>query len=433
MKISIFGLGYVGAVTAGCLTELGHSVIGADVLDKKVQAFNDGVSPIVEPGLDALLKQANKDGKLSGTTSPKEAVHASDVSIVCVGTPSQQNGRLDLSYVRTVTQQISEALEIKDGEHALIFRSTMLPGSTRDMVDGYLQQHIDSGKLTVFYAPEFLREGTAIDDFRKPSLVVIGTENGVITSREDIASLLGGSPQVLPWEGAELIKYSCNYFHAVKVAFANEIGRVGKNLGVDSRRIMEVLCEDTRLNISSYYMRPGNPFGGSCLPKDVSALASLARQEGISMPILDSVVPSNVSHLDALLNTIKHGGEKKVAILGLAFKQDTDDLRGSPMVNVAEYLLGHGYELKIYDQHLNLAELMGSNERVISRTMPHLSDLLCSSVEETLEGSELVIAAQKCISIEELKPLVNLNQRVIDVNGWKEIEALAWNYEGSCW
>jgi len=433
MNISIFGLGYVGAVTSGCLTEAGHSVIGVDVFDKKVQAFNEGVSPIVEPGLDELMAEAKKKGQLSGTTCATEAVHASDISIICVGTPSQENGRLNLNYVRQVTKQVADAVETKGGEHAIIFRSTMLPGSTREMVDTFLQELIDTGKLTVFYCPEFLREGTAIEDFRLPSLAVIGTACGEINAREDVAYLLGDNPEVLPWEGAELIKYSCNYFHAVKVAFANEIGRVGKNLNVDSTRVMEVLCKDTRLNISNYYMRPGNPFGGSCLPKDVSALASHARQEGVSMPILDSVVPSNNAHLDALLNTIQKGKEKKVAILGLAFKKDTDDLRGSPMVNVAEYLLGRGYTLKIYDPHLNLAELMGSNERVISRTMPHLSELLCDSVIEAIDDSELVIAAQKCATIAELQSVVTEDQRVIDVNGWKEIETLAWSYEGSCW
>jgi GDP-mannose 6-dehydrogenase len=433
MNISIFGLGYVGAVTAGCLTQAGHRVIGADVQQKKVESFNSGHSPIVEPELDGLLAAAAINGQLSGTTDAVQAVHLSDVSIVCVGTPSLQNGRLNLEYVREVSRQIAAAVATKAGPHVLIYRSTMLPGSTRSMADEFFQSLLAEGKLSVLYCPEFLREGTAVKDFREPSLSVLGTQDGQATGNEVLERLLGGVPEILNWEGAEMIKYTCNYFHAVKVAFANEIGRVGKSVGVDSRRVMDVVCKDTRLNISKYYLKPGNPFGGSCLPKDVSALASFARQEGVSMPMLNSLIPSNQAHLDALLKQIADTGARTIAIIGLAFKNDTDDLRGSPMVAVAESLIGAGKELRIYDPHLNLSVVMGANEQVISRTMPHLAQLLTETVAEAVQGVDLILAAQKSVSVEELRHCVNRGQRIIDVNGWAELLSLPCDYTGSCW
>lgn len=433
MKISVFGLGYVGAVTTGCLTEQGHHVTGVDVFEKKVDAFKSGESPIVEPGLDDLLASARSKNLLAATLSADEAVAQSEVSIVCVGTPSLENGRLNLTYVGQVSAQIAAAVRKKDGHHALIFRSTMLPGSTRAMVTDHFQDLVDAGRVTLLYCPEFLREGVAVKDFRNPSLSVIGTADGGPTGLSEVENLLGENPELLAWEGAELIKYSCNYFHALKVGFANEIGRVGKEIGIDSSEVLDVVCRDTRLNISSYYMKPGNPFGGSCLPKDVSALSSFARQAGLNLPVLDSVLPTNQAHLDALLRTVYSKGKQPVAILGLAFKQDTDDLRGSPMVAVAESLLGRGYELRIFDPDLNLAELIGANERMISRTMPHLSSLLTPSAEQAIAGAGIVIAAQKCATIDELAPGVDADQYVIDVNGWRELSQLEWEYEGSCW
>ncbi len=433
MKISIFGLGYVGAVTAGCLTEKGHHVVGADVFPEKVDALNRGQSPIVEPDLDDLLAAASKAGTLRATTSAEDAVTATDASIICVGTPSLESGRLDLQYVRGVSNEIAEVLQRTGKTHGIIFRSTMLPGSTRSMVEGFFGDLIASGQLTVLYCPEFLREGTAVQDFRLPSLSVIGTQDGALGVRQDLEEILGANPERLTWEGAELIKYACNYFHALKVAFANEIGRTGKAKNLDAAKIMDVICRDTRLNISTYYMKPGNPFGGSCLPKDVSALAAFAREEGIVLPVLDSLMPSNSAHLDALLALITRTGHKRVAILGLAFKNDTDDLRGSPMVAVAETLLARGYELTVFDPHLNIAELIGSNERLISRRMPHLARLLKASATEAVQEADLILAAQKCVSVEELRTVIRADQHVIDVNGWHELASLPSHYEGSCW
>jgi GDP-mannose 6-dehydrogenase len=433
MNVSIFGLGYVGAVTAGCLTERGHSVIGADVQDAKVKNFDAGISPIIEPELDALLQQAKRDGRLCATTDAEKAVRESEVSIVCVGTPSLESGRLNLDYVRKVSQQIAGAVRAKGTKHTLIFRSTMLPGSTRAMVRDFLSDLVENGMLRVYYCPEFLREGTAVKDFREPSLVVIGTHDGHAPQSSEPIELLGKDPAVLPWEGAEMIKYSCNYFHALKVGFANEIGRMSKFLGVDGARVMDVVCRDTRLNISRYYMKPGNPFGGSCLPKDVSALSSFARMEGVSMPLLDNTLNTNHAHLDSLLKLITGKDKRKIGILGLAFKADTDDLRGSPMVAVAETLLGRGYELHIYDPQLNLSRLIGANEAEINRRMPHLAQLLRTSPVEVIERSEIIVASQKCARADERAAAARAEQCVIDVNGWSDLKMLPWKYEGACW
>jgi GDP-mannose 6-dehydrogenase len=433
MNVSIFGLGYVGAVTAACLAERGHSIIGADVQQPKVQAFNDGLSPIVEPELDALMKQAKDTGRLRATTDAMEAVRASDVSIVCVGTPSLESGRLNLDYVRKVSQQIADGIRAKGSPHVLIFRSTMLPGSTRSMVDDFFSELMAAGQVTIYYCPEFLREGTAVQDFREPSLSVVGTHDGSnVTGREPL-DLLGDNAEILAWEGAEMIKYSCNYFHALKVGFANEIGRIARHVGVDGGQVMDVLCRDQKLNISRYYMKPGNPFGGSCLPKDVSALGSFARMEGVSLPVLDNVLNSNQAHLDWLLKMITAKPSRKVGILGLSFKKDTDDLRGSPMVSVAETLLGRGYEIHVYDANLNPSRLVGANEAEISRRMPHLAQLLRDTPQEVIEKCDIIVAAQKVAKPDEFASVARKDQWVIDVNGWRELKTLAWKYEGVCW
>lgn len=433
MNVSIFGLGYVGAVTAGCLAELGHGIIGADVQQAKVDAFNRGFSPIIEPELDNLLQTAKREGRLSATTHAVEAVAQSDASIICVGTPSLESGRLNLDFVRKVSEQIAEALRASGKPHIILFRSTMLPGSTRTMVRDFFEDLRAAGQVRIYYCPEFLREGTAVKDFREPSLAVVGTHDGKEPESPEARELLGGTPAVLAWEGAEMIKYSCNYFHALKVGFANEIGRVCKFLGEDGARVMDVVCADTRLNISKYYMKPGNPFGGSCLPKDVSALLSFARQEGISLPLLDNTLDTNQSHLDLLIKLITSKGTRKIGLLGLAFKADTDDLRGSPMVAVAETLLGRGYELSIYDPSLNLSRLIGANEAEIQRRMPHLASLLREDAREVVESSELIVASQKCVKMEELSTWVKPTQSVIDVNGWRDLQSLPWKYEGLCW
>jgi GDP-mannose 6-dehydrogenase len=433
MDVSIFGLGYVGAVTAGCLTEGGHRVVGVDVQMGKIEAFNAGKSPIIEPELDGMLSRARRVGLLKATVDVREAIAETQLSIVCVGTPSLASGRLNLDYVRKVTQQIRDVLVDLGKSHTLVFRSTMLPGSTRQMVSEFLTDLVEAGRLKVFYCPEFLREGTALSDFREPSLSVLGTEDGVAPSDVGIAKLFGGDPEFFSWDGAEMIKYACNYFHAIKVGFANEIGRLSKSLGVDGARMMNVVCQDTKLNISGYYMRPGNPFGGSCLPKDVSALSSLARMEGVSLPLLDSTLSSNQSHLDALIKLITQHETRRVGLLGLSFKEDTDDLRGSPMVAVAETLLGRGYQLQIYDPQLNLTRLVGANEAEIQRRMPHLASLLRDTAVDVVATSDLIIVSQACAAPSELLPHIRPEQWIIDVNGWSALKELPCHYEGLCW
>jgi GDP-mannose 6-dehydrogenase len=412
---------------------LGHAVIGVDVQPAKVAAFNDGISPIIEPELDALLKTAKAEGRLRAITSAADAVGSTDASIICVGTPSLASGRLNLDYVRKVSEQIAGALRASGKKHVILFRSTMLPGSTRTMVADFFEDLRKSGQVRVYYCPEFLREGTAVKDFRDPSLAVVGTHDGLEPESTEAAQLLGGKPAVLAWEGAEMIKYACNYFHAMKVGFANEIGRLCKHLGEDGARVMDVVCADTRLNISKYYMKPGNPFGGSCLPKDVSALLSFARQEGIMLPLLDNTLDTNQAHLDSLLKLIIGKETRKIGLLGLAFKADTDDLRGSPMVAVAETLLGRGYDIRIYDPSLNLSRLIGANEAEIQRRMPHLASLLKQDAREVVESSDLIVASQRCAPIETLATYVKAGQCVIDVNGWRELRTLPWTYEGLCW
>ena len=433
MNISIFGLGYVGAVTAGCLAELGHSIIGADVQQEKVDAFNQGVSPIIEPELQELMRSALLGGRLRATTDPVDAVTNSDVSIVCVGTPSLESGRLNLDFVRKVSQQIAEALSTSGKKHVLVFRSTMLPGSTQKVVKDFFEKLQLSGQLDVFYSPEFLREGSAVRDFRNSSLKVIGTHDGEVPQSREVLELFGDDASILSWQGAEMIKYSCNYLHALKVGFANEIGRLSKFLGEDGAKIMDVVCADTELNISRYYLKPGNPFGGSCLPKDVSALSSYARQEGISLPLLDNTLGSNQAHLDSLLKLVISKKKRRVGLLGLAFKAGTDDLRGSPMVALAETLLGGGFELRIFDPQLNLSRLIGANEKQIQRRIPSLAQLLDADVLNVLRESDVIVVSQKCVPIEVIQNVVTADQQVIDVVDWRELESLAWRYEGICW
>jgi len=432
MKISVFGLGYVGAVTAGCLTRQGHSVVGVDVSAQKVESLDRGEAPIIEPGLEDLLKQAKQRQLLRATTRVAEAVAATDLSLVCVGTPSAITGAIDLRFVRQVTEQIGDALRAQKKAHSLVFRSTMLPGSTQRLVKELLSDLVERGQLRVFYYPEFLREGTAVEDFLKPSLAVVGTRDGQQPAAE-FMELVGQGATVVPWSTAEMVKYACNSFHAAKITFANEIGRLGKQLNIDSTAVMSLLCQDTKLNLSPYYLRPGNPFGGSCLPKDVRALNQLSRREGVHLPLLENLLTSNEQHLRHLLQLIERAEQNEVAILGLSFKSNTDDLRESAMVEVAQTLLGRGYQVRIYDPQLNLAKLVGSNKRLIDTKMPHLASLLHDDLALAIGQKGLIVAAQRCAAIAKLAKVVTPEHQILDLNGWPELRALPARYEGFCW
>lgn len=433
MRISVFGLGYVGTVTAGCLARRGHAIVGVDVQAQKVDSFNEGKPPIVEPGIDGLLAEAQQAGRLRATRDCAEALAETDLTILCVGTPSTVSGTLDLRYVRQVVAEIAAALRVRPKAHRLVVRSTMLPGSTRQLVAELLGGLIGEGGLTVYYYPEFLREGSAVADFENPSLAVVGTADGSSPGEELQSGLFGTDAAVVGWETAELVKYACNAFHATKIAFANEIGRISKQGGIDARTVMELLCRDTRLNLSSYYLKPGNPFGGSCLPKDVRALTQHGRSEGLQLPLLENLLPSNERHLQSLLGMIAASGESEVIILGLAFKSNTDDLRESAMVEVAQTLLGRGYRLRIYDPALNLAALVGSNRRLIEVKMPHLASFLHADLAGAMGEQGLVLAAQRCVSPAELEKVIKPRHRVLDINGWPELRQLFPSYEGCCW
>ncbi len=432
MSISIFGLGYVGVVTAGCLTHQGFEVVGVDVHPHKVADFNQGKAPILEPEVDQYIQQASAHGRLRATEDAADAIDSTDISIVCVGTPSLSSGDLDLTAVRQVTQAIAEALRSQAKDHVLVYRSTMLPGSTRSLVKELLNDLVEAGRLKVFYYPEFLREGTAVRDFQDPSLMVVGTRNGE-PPPSSLVKLFGVEAEVVPWETAEMVKYATNAFHATKITFANEIARLSKRLGVNSRVVMELLCEDTRLNISSCYLRPGNPFGGSCLPKDVRALNQYARKNDVPVPMIEHLLASNQRHLESLVRLIEDTDQEEVVILGLSFKVDTDDLRESAMVEVAQFLLGHGYRLRIYDPQLNLKQLVGTNKKMVENKLPHLASFLYRNLGSAIGQQGAIVAAQRCANLSELNKLVSSRHTIIDVNGWPELEELAGTYHGLGW
>ncbi|HUP24754.1 MAG TPA: nucleotide sugar dehydrogenase [Thermoanaerobaculia bacterium] len=437
MRIAIFGLGYVGTVTGACLARRGHSIVGVDVQPGKVEAFRRGEPTVVEPGLGELLAEAKRSDRLEATTSAADAVSGVDVSVVCVGTPSTLTGTLDLRFVRNVLGEISDALRQRPKPHCLVLRSTLLPGTTAELVGELLGGAVTREgphPLEVVYYPEFLREGTAVADFEDPSLVIVGTSGEDVPPPAALAgTLIPEEAHVVPWSTAELVKYASNAFHATKVTFANEIGRFAKPLGVDARLVMELLCRDTKLNLSASYLRPGNPFGGSCLPKDVRALVRRSRQLDVELPMLESLLGSNQRHLESLLAIVNRTGLREVVILGLSFKPHTDDLRESSMVDVAETLFGRGYQVRLYDRTLNLRTLVGSNKRIIESKMPHLASLLRDDLGAALGDGGVVLAAQRVAPLEELASHVTARHHLVDINGWPELSSLGASYEGLCW
>jgi GDP-mannose 6-dehydrogenase len=433
MRISVFGLGYVGAVTAAGLAKRGHGIVGVDVRPHKVELFNQGQSPVHEPGLDELLRAARAGGRLRATGNAFEAVTGTDLSVVCVGTPSTVTGSLDLSSVRQVLKEIRGALRSRPKPHALVIRSAMLPGSTGRLVSELLVELEAAGTLSICYHPEFLREGTAVTDFEDPSLTLIGTRQGGKPPALVCDLVVGGPPVVVNWQTAELVKYACSAFHATKVAFANEVGRMAKGMQLDGCGIMELLCRDTRLNLSPVYLKPGNPFGGPYLPRDVRALAHQGRLQGMNLPLLESLPLSNERHLQSLLSLIAESGCQEVIILGLALNAETDDLRESPMVEVAQALLGRGYRVRIYDPQLNPGKAIGNNGRSIQVRMPHLASLLHADLAQALGDRGLVVAAQRCASLRDLAKALTARHRVLDVYGWPELRELPVSYEGLCW
>ena len=438
MKVSVFGLGYVGCVSAGSFAGDGHHVVGVDVNPDKVATINAGCSPIVEPGLEELLGRCASEGRLRATTDTADAINNSDVSLLCVGTPSRKNGSLDLSYLEKVCEEVGHALRTKDGYHVVVVRSTVLPGTTHEVVIPALER--TSGKtygdgFGVSVNPEFLREGTALKDFRKPPLTLVGHNHaadasGTIALYQSIdAPLISTSIRV-----AEMMKYTSNTWHALKVVFANEIGNLCKKLDVDSHEVMDIFCRDEKLNLSPYYLKPGFAFGGSCLPKDVRALQYRAKEVDVDMPLIAQILPSNKAQIQQALDQILDTGKKQIGMLGFSFKAGTDDLRESPIVILAEALLGKGVSLKIYDKNVSMAKLVGANKNYIVQQIPHLSSLLCNTITEVIDGSEVIVVGNQAPEFVDAVKACRQDQIVIDLVRLPIYGSLLQaDYRGICW
>jgi GDP-mannose 6-dehydrogenase len=436
VKISVFGLGYVGAVSAGCLAKEGHEIIGVDPNPTKVKLINQGQAPIVEKGIGELIETAVKNGLLKATTHAAEAVRQTDLSLICVGTPSQLNGALDLKYVRHVCEEIGTVIKGLN-HHIVVARSTMLPGTMSGLVIPVLEEY--SGKKAgvdfgVCNNPEFLREGTAVYDFYHPPKTVIGETD--TKSGDILASLYKDLPGPMirtDVATAEMVKYTDNVWHALKVGFANEIGNICKAVGLDGHKVMDIFCQDTKLNLSSYYMKPGFAFGGSCLPKDVRALTYKGRMLDLSLPILNSILPSNEEQIAKGLKMIIDKGHKKVGILGFSFKAGTDDLRESPMVEIIERLLGKGYDLRIYDKNVNIAKLMGANKDYILNHIPHISKHMVETMDEVLAFAETVVIGNGAEEFQTVLDNLKSQQVVVDLVRIVKDKRSQEQYDGICW
>jgi GDP-mannose 6-dehydrogenase len=421
MKIAVFGLGYVGVVSAACLARDGHSVVGIDPNAVKLDFVRRGKSPIVEPGLEELIAAAAGSGRLTVGSECAAGVAHAELLLVCVGTPGQANGSLDLTYVRRVVQQIGAELAGNRGYRVVVIRSTLLPGSMQSVVIPLLEE--SSGRKAgrdfgVCINPEFLREGTAIYDYDHPPKTVIGAsdERAAASVRELYASL--GAPLVLTdLRTAEMVKYVDNSWHAVKVTFANEVGRLAKAMGVDARQVMRFFCLDTKLNISSAYLRPGFAFGGSCLPKDVRALTYQGRLLDVDTPMLGAILASNQLHVAHALSMIRATGRRRVGLLGLSFKEGTDDLRESPIVTLAEQLIGKGYELLVYDRNVTLASLVGANRDYILNHIPHIGRLMVERLDQLIEHAEVVVMASAAPEVRSAARSLPDGKFVIDLVG----------------
>jgi GDP-mannose 6-dehydrogenase len=438
MQVSVFGLGYVGSVSAASFAADGHQVVGVDVNPDKVAAINAGRSPIVEPGLEDVLARTVAEGRLRATTDTVEAVRETEVSLLCVGTPSRRNGSLDLTYLERVSEQIGASLRDKSSYHVVVVRSTVLPGTTHSVVIPALER--ESGKMYgegfgVSVNPEFLREGTALKDFRKPPLTLVGHNHaadasGTIALYQSIdAPLVSTSIRV-----AEMMKYTSNAWHALKICFANEIGNLCKRVGVDSHDVMDIFCRDEKLNLSSYYLKPGFAFGGSCLPKDVRALQYRAKELDVELPVISQILPSNRLQIQQAFDQVMETGRKKIGLLGFSFKAGTDDLRESPIVILAEQLLGKGLSLCIYDKNVSLAKLVGSNKEYIERQIPHLSSLLCNAVDEVIDKSEVIVVGNQSPEFPDALKKCRADQIVLDLVRVPIYGSLLQaDYRGICW
>ena len=413
-RIAIAGLGYVGCVTAACLSSLGHKVIGVDRDGNKVRAVNEGRAPFYEPGLEEIVRECAGAGRLSATTDMAAALAESDVVLVCVGTPSEKSGNFGLEQLRNVCEEIAATLPSRTGRLIVAIRSTVYPGTCEDVVAPILQ-HAD--KVAVVDNPEFLREGTAVKDFVEPSLLVIGGNDAdAVRYVADLYAPISVEPCLVSTKTAEMIKYACNSFHAVKVAFANEIGALCDGMKIPGYEVMETFCKDTRLNISPAYLKPGFAFGGSCLPKDLRALTYRGNRLDLKLPLLESVLPSNDRQLQRAIDRVMELPAERLGVFGLAFKENTDDLRESPVVPLLEFLIGKGRNVKVFDPHIQIDVIYGSNRNFVTKAIPHIGKLMCSPLEELLSWAETIVVAQKP-SAEMRAALLASGRRLVDLVG----------------
>ncbi len=437
MKLSVWGLGYVGTVSAACLAEEGHEVIGVDSEPRKVDLINAGKSPIIEKDIGRIIERQVAAGRLSATVDAAGVVRQTDLFLICVGTPSRSNGDIELKYVRRVCEQIGTALRNHHGAPVVVIRSTMLPGTMRDVVIPTLEAcsgRRAGAEFGVCINPEFLREGTAVHDFSNPPKTVIGELNRA--SGDLLANLYAriAAPLIrTDIETAEMVKYADNAWHALKVGFANEIGNVCKGLEVDSHRVMDIFCQDTKLNLSPYYLKPGFAFGGSCLPKDLRALLYKAKTLDVSLPILAAILPSNEQQIQRGLRAVTEKGSKKVGILGFSFKAGTDDLRESPVVELTERLIGKGYDLRVYDANVTLAAIHGANRDYILNHIPHISRLMTRSIDEVLDHADTIVIGNAAPEFRDVPKRLTDGQTLIDLVRVTDSRSVSGVYEGICW
>ncbi len=437
-KVSVFGLGYVGSVTAACLASKGNSVIGVDLSASKVEQLEAGHSPIVEPRMKELVESAHAASSLHATTDSAAAIMQTEISFLCVGTPSLRSGKLDLGHVEPVCREIGRILKNENAFHLVVLRSTVLPGTAENIIIPALEQN--SGKqmgkdFGVCVNPEFMREGTAVADFLEPSMTIIGAGDAQHAAQlRELHAWAPGRVFETSFRSAEMVKYVCNAWHAVTVVFANEIGTLAKELQVDAEAVVEIFTADGKLNISPNYLKPGFAFGGSCLPKDVRALNYRAKELDLKLPLFESVLPSNDEHLKRAIEMVLASPKRNVAILGLSFKAATDDLRESPQVQLVKRLLGEGRDLKIWDDHVSLGRLIGSNREYIEHAIPHIGSLLVSDLEQCLRDAEIVVIGTRGVPRDRLQQYLRTDHVVIDlVNLEKARRPVLGHYEGICW